>query len=377
MQIIDDEYYMELALQMAERAQGQTGINPVVGAVVVKDGAVAGLGSHLKRGEPHAEVHALNMAGALAEGSTVYVTLEPCSHYGMTPPCAERLIRERVARVVIACEDPNPQVAGRGIRMLRESGIEVTTGVLRERAHALNKRFIKFITTGLPYVTIKTATTLDGKIASKTGDSKWISNESAREIVHTMRHRHQGIMVGVETIIADDPQLTTRLQVPGRSPVRLIVDSTLRIPVDSRVLSDGCAPTIILTTTRASRSKAESLQKQGVEIWYCGEGPRVDLCLAMTKLGENGISSILAEGGGRLNGSLLEQRLVDEMVMFIAPKLIGGINSPGSFVFEGYENMRDAVQLSNLKVRQLGDNIYVSGTPVWCETGSEGSILAE
>lgn len=364
---IDDEYYMELALQMAERALGQTDINPVVGAVVVKDGAVVGLGAHLKRGTPHAEVHALDMAGTLAEGSTVYVTLEPCSHYGMTPPCAERLIREKVARVVVACEDPNPQVAGRGINMLREQGIHVDVGVLRERAVRLNRRFIKFISTGLPYVTIKTASTLDGKIASKTGDSKWISNEEARAIVHTMRHRHQGIMVGIGTVLADDPQLTTRLEVPGISPVRIVVDSMLRIPEESKVVNDGLAPTLLLTTARADGSKAEALNKKGIEVLFCGDGPEVDLKAALGMLAKRGISSILVEGGGRLNGALLEQKLVDEIVMFIAPKLIGGEASSGSFVFSGYEKMREAVRLTEMEIEQLGDNVCIRGVPVWSE----------
>ncbi|TYA13257.1 bifunctional diaminohydroxyphosphoribosylaminopyrimidine deaminase/5-amino-6-(5-phosphoribosylamino)uracil reductase RibD [Paenibacillus faecis] len=367
MQTIGDEYYMELALQMAERAQGQTGINPVVGAVVVKDGAVVGLGAHLKRGTPHAEVHALRMAGPLAEGSTVYVTLEPCSHYGMTPPCAERLIEDKVARVVVATEDPNPQVAGRGIGLLRQNGIEVTTGVLRDRAVALNRKFIKYITTGLPYVTIKTASTLDGKIATKTGDSKWISNEASREIVHTMRHRHQGIMVGSGTVLADDPQLTTRLAVPGLDPVRIIVDSTLRVPVASRVLSDGAAPTLVLTTEMADRAKMAVLAERGIEVIPCGAGPHVDLQLALQRLGEREISSVLVEGGGRLNGSLLEKRLVDEIVLFFAPKLIGGGEAPGSFIFSGYEKMSEAVTLTSVEVETIGDNVCIQGRPVWPE----------
>ncbi|MNW52138.1 Riboflavin biosynthesis protein RibD [compost metagenome] len=362
---INDEYYMGLALDMAERAQGQTGINPVVGAVVVKDGELVGVGTHLKRGTPHAEVHALNMAGTRSEGSTVYVSLEPCSHYGVTPPCAERLINEKVARVVVACEDPNPQVAGRGIEMLRNHGIEVAVGILRERAIELNKKFIKYITTGLPYVTIKTASTLDGKIASKSGDSKWISNESAREIVHSMRHRHQGIMVGVGTIVADNPVLTTRLSVPGLSPVRIIVDSSLRIPDHSNVLTDGLAPTIVLTTSRADEARVSSLLERGIQVVVCGDGPEVQLEQAMKKLGEMGISSILVEGGGRLNGSILQNKLADEIVLFLAPKLIGGLDAPGSFMFKGYELMKDAVTLQDLVVEQLGDNICVSGKPVY------------
>ncbi|GGH24831.1 bifunctional diaminohydroxyphosphoribosylaminopyrimidine deaminase/5-amino-6-(5-phosphoribosylamino)uracil reductase RibD [Paenibacillus segetis] len=362
---INDEYYMGLALDMAEKAQGQTGVNPVVGAVVVKDGAILGLGTHLKRGEPHAEVHALNMAGTTAEGSTVYVSLEPCSHYGTTPPCAARLIAEKVSRVVVACEDPNSQVAGHGIQILRQSGIDVEVGVLRDRALKLNKKFIKYITTGIPYVTIKTASTLDGKIASKTGDSKWISNESSREMVHTLRHRHQGIMVGVGTVIADDPQLTTRLQVPGLSPIRIIVDSKLRIPDSSKVLSDGLAQTIILTTSQVDPTRVSTLKNRGINVLTCGEGPQVDLQDALAKLGELDISSILVEGGGRLNGSLIQNRLVDEIILFFAPKLVGGLEAPGNFRFDGFDLMQDAVSLKDLEVEQIGDNICIRGIPDW------------
>ncbi|MBU5345437.1 bifunctional diaminohydroxyphosphoribosylaminopyrimidine deaminase/5-amino-6-(5-phosphoribosylamino)uracil reductase RibD [Paenibacillus lautus] len=365
MDIVNDEFYMSLALDLAERAQGQTGINPVVGCVVVKDGALAGVGTHLERGAPHAEVHALNMAGSKAAGSTVYVTLEPCSHYGTTPPCSERLIAEGVQRVVVACEDPNPLVAGNGIQMLRAAGIRVETGVLKERALRLNETFIKFITTGQPFVTLKTASTLDGKIASKTGDSKWISNEESRELVHTLRHRHQGIMVGVSTVIADNPSLTTRLGVEGLHPVRIIVDSSLRIPLDSHVVTDGLAPTWILTTEQADEKKRSVLEEQGVQVIPCGPGPRVDLKAALVKLGQKGIASILLEGGGTLNGSMLEQKLVDRLIQFIAPKIVGGYDSPGNYMFSGYEQMNQAIQLTGLETERLGDNIYVTGIPVW------------
>lgn len=364
--IINDEFYMALALDMAERAQGQTGINPVVGCVVVKDGAMVGLGTHLQRGTAHAEVHALNMAGDRAEGSTVYVTLEPCSHYGKTPPCSERLIREKVKRVVVACEDPNPQVAGRGIELLRRSGIEVEVGLLGDRSRRLNEKFIKYITTGLPYVTVKTASTLDGRIAAESGDSKWITNEAAREQVHTLRHRHQGIMVGVNTVIADNPQLTTRLQgAIGLNPVRIIVDSMLRIPLESKVVRDGAAPTVILTTERADLDKAEALKKIGVETIRCGSGPQVDLGLAMQELGRREIGSILVEGGGRLNGALLEARLIDRIVLYFAPKIVGGPAAPVNFSLRGADKMADAVRLEDVETEVLGDNVCISGKPVW------------
>ncbi|KKO52043.1 bifunctional diaminohydroxyphosphoribosylaminopyrimidine deaminase/5-amino-6-(5-phosphoribosylamino)uracil reductase RibD [Paenibacillus sp. DMB20] len=365
MENINDDFYMSLALDLAERAQGQTGINPVVGCVVVKDGRLVGVGTHLERGTPHAEVHALNMAGGNAAGSTVYVTLEPCSHYGRTPPCSERIISEGVKRVVVAAEDPNPLVAGKGIAMLRAAGIQVDSGVLGERSRKLNEPFMKYITTGKPYVTLKSATTLDGKIATKTGDSKWISNEAARERVHTLRHRHQAIMVGVSTVIADDPQLTTRLPVEGLNPIRIVVDSKLRIPLKSRLLRDGAAPTIILTTEQGDRDKLKALESLGVEVLCCGKGPRVDLQEAMALLGQKEIASILLEGGGTLNGSMLEEKLVDRIILFMAPKIVGGLGSPASFAFAGVERMSEAIVLEDLNIETLDDNICISGVPVW------------
>ncbi|MEK5031333.1 bifunctional diaminohydroxyphosphoribosylaminopyrimidine deaminase/5-amino-6-(5-phosphoribosylamino)uracil reductase RibD [Paenibacillus sp. FSL R7-0302] len=365
MEKMNDEFYMSLALDMAERAQGQTGINPVVGCVVVKDGAMIGIGTHLQRGTGHAEVHALNMAAGKAQGSTAYVTLEPCSHYGITPPCSQRLIDEGVARVVVACEDPNPQVAGRGIAMLREQGIDVEVGLLRGRALRLNEKFIKYILTKQPFVTLKSASTLDGKIATRTGDSKWISNAEAREIVHTLRHRHQGIMVGVNTVITDNPSLTTRLNVPGRNPVRIIIDSSLRLPLDSAVVMDGLAPTVVVTTEAADPDRRAALLAAGVEVIAAGSGPRVDLQAAMAALGAMEIGSILLEGGGTLNGAMLAEGLVDRVVLFFAPKIVGGgAQAAGTFDFGGVELMRDAIQLEGLEVEVLGDNVCISGTPV-------------
>lgn len=364
MDTMNDEFYMSLALDMAERAQGQTGINPVVGCVVVKDGAMIGLGTHLARGGGHAEVHALNMAAGQAAGSTAYVTLEPCSHYGKTPPCSLRLITEGVTRVVVACEDPNPAVAGRGVAMLREHGIEVEVGLLRERALRLNEKFIKYILTKRPFVTLKSATTLDGKVASRMGDSKWISNAEARGIVQTLRHRHQGIMVGVGTVLADNPSLTTRTEVPGIHPTRIIVDSSLRTPLDAAVVKDGAAPTLILTTESADLAKEAELVKAGVQVIRCGAGPRVDLEAAMDKLGEMEIGSILLEGGGALNGAMLERRLVDRVTLFIAPKIVGGgALAPSVFDWSGFEKMGDAVNLRGVEVETVGDNVCISGIP--------------
>ncbi|MBD2846815.1 bifunctional diaminohydroxyphosphoribosylaminopyrimidine deaminase/5-amino-6-(5-phosphoribosylamino)uracil reductase RibD [Paenibacillus sp. IB182496] len=356
---------MRLALQLAEGTKGQTGANPAVGCVVVKAGRIIGVGTHLRRGEGHAEVHALDMAGRESEGATVYVTLEPCSHHGRTPPCSERIIAAKAAKVVIAMQDPNPKVAGQGIARLREQGIGVAVGVLEQEARALNEDFIAFITSGLPYVTLKTASTLDGKIAAKSGDSQWVTGPKARELVHTLRHRHNGIMVGVGTALTDDPMLTTRLSVPGLSPRRIVADSRLRLPLTSRLVSDNASGTIVLTTERADRAKLRELEKAGVRVIVSGAGPQVDLRLAMRRLAELEISSILLEGGGRLNGAMLQARLVNKLRLFFAPKIIGGASAPVSFELEGWERMADAVQLDRMEVERVGGDLCISGYPIY------------
>jgi diaminohydroxyphosphoribosylaminopyrimidine deaminase/5-amino-6-(5-phosphoribosylamino)uracil reductase len=302
------------------------------------------------------------MAGIHAAGSTVYVTLEPCSHHGRTPPCCDRLIAEKVNRVVVATTDPNPRVAGTGITRLRENGVEVQLGVLEQEAIDLNERFNKFITTRLPFVSVKTASTLDGKIASQSGDSQWITNDQSRAYVHTLRHQHQAIMVGVETVIVDDPKLTTRLSVSALNPIRIIVDSRLRTPsTASMLLQEG--RTIVLTTEQASEEQAAMLQEAGAEVVRAGVGPRVDLHEAMKRLGEQEIGSILLEGGGRLNGAMLEQKLIDKCYLFYAGKIIGGDQSPANFSFGGFEKMSEAVWLDRLKLEQFGSDWCVIGYP--------------
>jgi diaminohydroxyphosphoribosylaminopyrimidine deaminase/5-amino-6-(5-phosphoribosylamino)uracil reductase len=348
--ILNDEYYMQLALTLAAKAAGQTGINPVVGCVVVKEGRIIGVGTHLKRGTGHAEVHALQMAGDEAEGATVYVTLEPCSHYGKTPPCCERIIAAKAARVVVACGDPNPQVAGRGIERLREEGIDVTVGVLEHQSRQMNEKFNKYITTKRPFVTLKTASTLDGKIATRTGDSRWVTGTAAREQVHTMRHQHEAIMVGIGTVLADDPLLNTRASVPAIDPVRIIVDSALRLPLHARVVADRNVRTIVLASGRASSEKKAALEAAGAEIIICGDGEKVDLAEAMTRLGEMEIGSILLEGGGQLNGAMLEAGLIDKIVLYYAAKIVGGLEAPGTFTFAGIEKMANAIALERVLV---------------------------
>lgn len=362
--IIDDEFYMQLAIDMASRVIGQTSINPAVGCVIVKNGRVTGLGAHLRRGEGHAEVHALNMAKDEAQGATAYVTLEPCSHYGKTPPCSLRLIEAGVARVVIACTDPNPVVSGSGVKLLRDHGIEVITGVLEAKAKKLIEMFVKYITTRKPYVTMKTAQTLDGKIATHTGHSQWITNAKARELVHSMRHKHQAIMVGIGTVLADNPSLTTRLTVPGLHPIRVIVDSKLRLPLDAKVVADKSAPTWVLTTSQADPERMKQLEAHGVSVLLVNDGETVHLETAMSKLGEREIASILLEGGGHLNGSMLAAGLIDRVVLMMAPKIVGHPDAPSSFMLDGPEKMSDALQLEQLEVDTLDDNILIQGYPV-------------
>lgn len=362
---VNDAFYMRLALDLAEGAAGQTGINPAVGCVVVKDGRIVGMGAHLRRGEAHAEIHALNMAGGDAQGATVYVTLEPCSHHGRTPPCCDRLIAERVARVVAAMPDPNPLVAGQGLRRLQAHGIAATAGLLEERARRINEPFIKYIAEGLPFVTLKTAMTLDGRIATKTGHSRWVTGPASREAVHTLRHRHQAIMVGRETALQDDPQLTTRLDVPGRNPIRIVVDSQLRLPETLR-LFDGEAPTWILASREASEASEARLRAAGAEVIRCdadadGSG-RVDLAAAMRELGKREIGSILLEGGGALNGAMLQAGLVDKLMLFYAPKIVGAGGIP-AFGFAGPDSMQEALELQHISIERYGDDWCVTGYP--------------
>jgi len=373
LELVNDEFYMKLALELAQGAAGQTGVNPTVGCVVVKDGRIVGMGAHLRRGEAHAEVHALNMAGAEAEGATVYVTLEPCSHYGKTPPCCDLLIDRKVKRVVAATADPNPKVAGRGLQKLRDHGIETRVGVLESRARALNEVFFKYISTGLPFVTLKTAMTLDGQIATRTGHSRWITGPQAREAVHTLRHLHQAIMVGKETALKDNPELTTRLSVPGRQPIRIIVDARLEIPETLRVLDDQ-APTWILTTDDASAEDEARLRRAGAEIIRCGGGERVDLKRAMEELGKREVASVLLEGGGTLSGAMLKAKLVDKLVLFYAPKIIGATGAVPGIAFAGPDRMSEALPVRDITIERFGDDWCVTGYPDYAaaESGEGG-----
>ena len=355
-----DTYYMQEALRIAANAGGRTSPNPLVGAVIVKDGRIIAEGWHRQAGTPHAEIHALNMAGDLAKGATLYVTLEPCSHFGRTSPCTNAIVDAGIKRVVAAMSDPNPKVAGRGFQILKDSGVEVEVGLCEDEARKLNEIFLKWITTGKPFVTLKTAMSLDGKIAAVTGQSKWITSEASRQRVHRLRDAHDAIMVGIETVLKDNPLLTTRID-NGKSPVRIVVDSKARTPIISNVVTNQQAKTIIAVTGNAPKERVNALEKSGIEVLTAGNGERVDLNILMNELAEREITSVLLEGGGTLNFAMLEAGLVDKVCAFIAPKIIGGRNALTSVEGDGFENLNDAIKLRDITTEMIDNDILITG----------------
>lgn len=358
-----DRHYMKMALELAARARGRTSPNPMVGAVVVKAGHVVGQGYHRRAGTPHAEMLALAEAGRDAAGATLYVTLEPCCHHGRTGPCSEAVIAAGVAKVVIAMADPNPLVAGGGIRRLRDAGLEVIQGVMEEEAWELNEVFIKYITTRQPFTVAKVAMSLDGKIATRTGQSKWITGPEARACGHQLRDWYDAIMVGIGTVLADDPFLTTRLSAEkGRDPVRVILDSQARTPLNATILTQRSeAPTLIATTASAPLKRLEALRQVGAEVLVVNEGARVNLNELIKMLGQREVTSILIEGGAEVHGSALTAKIVDKVVWFIAPKIIGGRDAPGPVGGMGVGDLSVAAELERVKVNTLGSDLCVEG----------------
>lgn len=358
----EDERFMREALRLARHAEGRTSPNPLVGAVIVKDGVIIAEGWHRAAGTPHAEVHALTMAGDLARGATLYVTLEPCAHVGRTGPCAVAVRDAGIRRVVAAMGDPNPKVAGKGFQILRDAGIEVTVGVCEAEARRLNEAFLHWITTGRPFVTMKYAMTLDGKIATRTGDSQWISCEASRRYVHALRDRSDAILCGIGTVLADNPSLTTRLQGrKGKNPMRVIVDSQARTPLDANVVTDGQALTVIATTEQAPEARVKALAAAGAAVWRCGAGPEVNLTQLMDELGRHEITSVLVEGGGTVNFSLLAAGLVQKVVAFVGTKLVGGQAAKTPVEGAGFERLAEAVELSNLTAETVGTDVVLTG----------------
>lgn len=355
---------MRRAMELAQRGEGAVNPNPLVGAVIVRNGRIIGAGWHERWGGPHAERNALARCSEPAAGATLYVTLEPCCHHGKTPPCTEAVIAAGVKRVVVGLTDPNPLVAGKGIAQLREAGIEVESGVLEEELRYQNRVFLKYITGQLPWVVMKSAMTLDGKIATHTGDSRWVTGEEARRCVHEMRRRYMAILVGIGTALADDPMLNCRLEGNPRQPVRIVADSRARLPLDSQLVhTAGELRTVVAHTSRADASRLMLLQKAGVETWCCeaDEEGMLSIGSLMEQMGRAGIDSCLLEGGGTLNEAFLRGGFIDEAALFVAPKLVGGSEAKTPIEGEGFERMAQAVELESLRVEPVGEDWLMRG----------------
>lgn len=419
-----DEHYMKLALRLAARGAGWVSPNPMVGAVVVRQGEIVGRGWHRHYGGAHAEVEALQAAGERARGATLYVTLEPCNHQGLTPPCTQAILAAGVSRMVIAMADPNPRVTGGGAAFLADKGVAVTLGVLEEEARRLNEAWIKWMTTGLPFVIAKAACSLDGRIATVTGESQWLTGVVARAFGHRLRHECDAVLVGVGTVLADDPQLTVRLgggkptavgsrgqgaqspapplpsppsppeglgiacilpastsetpspvkfpatgrgraasRPPAKDPIRIVLDSTLRLPLSARLLHlDSPAPTLIATTPQAPAERVEALRLAGAEVLILPEERgRVALRPLLERLGKRQVTSVLVEGGAETLGSFFDARLVDRFYFFYAPKILGGKEGYPMIAGEGVRHLAEAHLARDLTVRRLGPDILLSG----------------
>lgn len=358
--------FMERALRLAERGRGRTSPNPMVGAVLVKNGKIVGEGFHPKAGEPHAEVFALRQSGDAARGATLYVTLEPCCHYGRTPPCTQALIAAGVAEVHLAMLDPNPLMSGHGRAELEAAGIRTVVGERENEARVLNEAFLHWITTRRPFVIAKFAMSLDGKIATRTGDARWITAPPARQYVHRLRDQVDAIAVGVNTVIADDPQLTTRLEQGEVShPLRVVLDSQGRIPVTARVLDPSLpGQTVIATTEAMPHQRRRALADRAeVLVLSTDEEGRVKPETLLTTLGEREITNLLVEGGGTVLASFFARGLVNKMLAFIAPMVIGGQNAPTPVGGVGVSRIADAWRLTDVQVQQVGPDVLMSGYP--------------
>ena len=363
--VSEEERFMMAALELAEKGRGRTGTNPLVGAVVVSAGNIVGEGCHEVLGGPHAEVNALRTAGGKAEGATLYVTLEPCAHHGRTPPCVDEIVVAGVARVVMAFRDPNPLVDGRGEIYLMRHGIKVDRGPCEEIARRQNEAYLKRIRSGLPFVTLKMAVSLDGKIATRTGDSRWITSEESRSSVHRMRSWSDAVMVGIGTVLADNPRLTVRNGGdPYMSPLRVVVDSMARTPLNNHVTDTSEAPTLVAVTRKAPVEDRRALEQMGVEVVEVGGDDHVDLKSLLELLSEREIASLLVEGGGDLAYGLWEGDLVDKIVFFFAPIIIGGREAPGPIGGEGAPVVDEAWKVSIDGVSRSGPDIEVVAYPV-------------
>ncbi len=364
------EEYMRRALELAEQGVGHTNPNPMVGCVVVKDDRIISEGWHEYYGGFHAERNALLHCAEDPAGADLYVTLEPCCHTGKTPPCTDIIIEKGIGRVFVGSSDPNPLVDGKGIRILREAGIEVETGILAQECERLNEVFYHYIKTGKPFVTMKYAMSLDGKIACETGDSKWVTGEVARRHVHELRNRYMGIMVGIGTVLKDDPMLTCRIE-GGTNPTRIICDSSLRIPKESHIVESAHeVPTIVacekdIYESERAKSKIDFLKDAGIRIIPTKGSLGINLIQLMSELGEQGLDSILLEGGGTLNSSALRDGIVSKVYAYISNKLIGGVDAPTPIGGIGADRIADAVELVDVDIRAMGEDMCICGYPLY------------
>ncbi|KPJ78661.1 MAG: hypothetical protein AMJ54_02535 [Deltaproteobacteria bacterium SG8_13] len=361
---MDDDVFMNRALELASRGQGSASPNPMVGAVVVNAGRIVGEGYHEAAGRAHAEVNAIDAAGSAAAGGTLYVTLEPCNHAGRTPPCTEKILAAGIRRVVVAMADPNPHVRGGGMDLLRKQGVEIAAGVQESRARRLNEAFIKYITTGVPFVVVKCAATLDGWIATRSGDSKWVSGERSRDYVHRLRHAMDAILVGIETVERDDPQLTVRLNdVEGIHPRRIILDTHLRISDHSRVLrSEDGGDTIVVTGPSVDNERIKKVAGRGVRVLPAPvKNDRIDMHALMPLLGRMQITSLLIEGGGAVISSALQDRVADKVLFFYAPKILGGDDGVPICRGSGPDAMKDCIAVKDIEVHRFDDDVMIEG----------------
>ncbi len=357
---------MKMALELAERGRGWTSPNPMVGAVIVKDGNISGQGFHQTAGGPHAEIVALEQAGEHANGATLYVTLEPCNHTGRTPPCTEAILKGGISRVVAGMKDSNPRVQGGGLDFLQRRGLEVTVGVCEAECRRLNEIFIKYVATSLPFVILKCAATLDGRIATRTGDSKWITNAHSRQFVHELRHAVDAVMVGIGTVLKDNPRLTTRLEDRKCSdPTRIVLDTHLSIPLDTKLLhlsSDSDTLIVSGRETSDSAKKKQALEKAGVRVLSVEHQDNlIDLGALVRELGKLEITSLLIEGGSRINGSALRAQIVDKVHMFYAPKICGGDDGVPICSGPGVELMEQSMRLKNISIQTFKDDVMIEG----------------
>ena len=358
-----DEKYMALALELAEKGRGNVEPNPMVGAVLVKDGGIVGRGYHQVFGGAHAEINAIKEGGTNCRGAALYISMEPCAHYGKTAPCVDAIIKAGIKKVVTAVFDPNPITSGKGIQKLKGAGIEVVMGVMETQARRLNAPFFKLMQQGLPYITVKWAMSVDGKIATRTGESKWITSEESRKYVHKIRGQMDGILVGINTVVRDNPLLTCRIE-GGQNPKRIVVDSNAVLPINSRLLSTINEGEIIVAVSKnAQRNRIEKLEQMGCKIVQTEDiNDRVDLHELFWRLGEMELTNILVEGGSRVITSVIEDRLADRVMVFVAPIIIGGAGAKSPVLGTGINKISEAAEIDEIEIKRFSNDIVIEGT---------------